>query len=247
MSILSIVRHGQASYGQIDYDQLTPLGFEQARRLGAWWAERGFAPDRVFVGPCRRHVQTWETAKQAYNERRQGDGGGGDGLSPAIPAPALDEFPAFEVVQYAVPKLAKEDPDVAEWLAAMGRADGSGSKGLFQRVFERVMRMYVRGELAELLSSVETFSAFRRRVEDWLETEVLSVGRGFHLVAFSSGGPTAAALGYALKLGDEQVLDASWSVQNASVSDFKFRDDRFSLSTFNVHSHLDEPGLVSYR
>lgn len=248
MSTLSIVRHGQASYGQIDYDQLTDLGFEQARCLGAWWADRGFAPDRVYVGPCKRHQQTWETAKQAYYERKGEAGEKTGGLAPAIAAPALNEFPAFEVVQYAVPTLAQNDLEIAEWLSAMGKpGNEKGTKGLFQRVFERVMQMYVRGELAHLLGSIEPFADFRRRVEGWLESEVLSAERGVHFVAFSSGGPVAATVGRALGLDDEKVLDLALTVHNGSVSEFLFNEDRFSLSTFNVSCHLKEPGLQTFR
>lgn len=248
MSTLSIVRHGQASYGQIDYDQLTELGFEQARRLGAWWADRGFEPDRVYVGPCRRHHQTWETAKQAYDERRGEAGDSTSGLVPPVPAPALNEFPAFEVVQYAVPSLARDDPEIAQWLAAMGKpGNEKGTKGLFQRVFERVMRMYVRGELVDMLGSIEPFAAFRQRVEGWLESEVLSAGRGLHFVAFSSGGPVAAAVGRALGLDDERVMELALTVHNGSVSEIRFGDDRLSLSTFNVSCHLKEPGLQTFR
>jgi len=36
MGTLYLVRHGQASYGAADYDQLSPRGALQARRLGSF-------------------------------------------------------------------------------------------------------------------------------------------------------------------------------------------------------------------
>ena len=40
MSSVILVRHGQASFGKADYDQLSDLGYEQARHLGRVLRER---------------------------------------------------------------------------------------------------------------------------------------------------------------------------------------------------------------
>ena len=58
MSTLWVVRHGQASFFEDDYDRLSALGEEQARRLGALWAKRELKFDQVYCGPRVRHVET---------------------------------------------------------------------------------------------------------------------------------------------------------------------------------------------
>ena len=58
MGTLYLVRHGQASFGAADYDQLSPLGRQQSERLGAWFRERGLRFDAVLTGTLRRHAQT---------------------------------------------------------------------------------------------------------------------------------------------------------------------------------------------
>ena len=50
VSVLLLVRHGQASWGADDYDRLSPLGEEQSRLLGAALAARGVRPDLVVRG-----------------------------------------------------------------------------------------------------------------------------------------------------------------------------------------------------
>ena len=60
MGTLYLVRHGQASFGADDYDQLSPLGRQQAVRLGEYWRERGQRFDAVLLGTLRRHTQTLE-------------------------------------------------------------------------------------------------------------------------------------------------------------------------------------------
>jgi broad specificity phosphatase PhoE len=88
MASLLLIRHGQASYGEADYDRLTARGQDQARALGRHLA--GVKLDALFVGPLRRQIQTAELAGE---------------IAGTLPAPiALDEvaeYPAFELVKHA--------------------------------------------------------------------------------------------------------------------------------------------------
>ncbi|MDO8419608.1 MAG: histidine phosphatase family protein, partial [Rubrivivax sp.] len=58
MGTLYLVRHGQASFGAADYDQLSDLGARQCRALGRWFRERGVAFEGVLRGTLRRHEQS---------------------------------------------------------------------------------------------------------------------------------------------------------------------------------------------
>ena len=60
MGTLYLVRHGQASFGADDYDQLSELGQRQSVRLGEYLASRDITFDAVYTGTLRRQVQTWE-------------------------------------------------------------------------------------------------------------------------------------------------------------------------------------------
>ena len=50
MSTLYLIRHGQASYGEADYDRLSPRGIEQARAIGRWAASVGLDERREETG-----------------------------------------------------------------------------------------------------------------------------------------------------------------------------------------------------
>ncbi len=63
MSILHLVRHGQASFGADDYDNLSPTGIQQSIELGKALAKQQSTFDYVIVGPHRRHMQTFEGIK----------------------------------------------------------------------------------------------------------------------------------------------------------------------------------------
>ena len=62
MSLLLLVRHGQASWGAHDYDRLSSVGTQQSRVLGAALAARGVRPDLVLRGSMTRHRETAEAA-----------------------------------------------------------------------------------------------------------------------------------------------------------------------------------------
>jgi hypothetical protein len=51
MSHLLLVRHGQASFLEENYDKLSAKGEAQSRLLGKYWACLKLPIDRVFAGP----------------------------------------------------------------------------------------------------------------------------------------------------------------------------------------------------
>lgn len=80
MSTIYFVRHGQASFGSSDYDDLSTLGQEQATLAGEMFAARGVTPDVMVTGSLKRQQVTgsriWERANweapvevdEAWNE-----------------------------------------------------------------------------------------------------------------------------------------------------------------------------------
>ena len=58
MGTVHLVRHGQASFGADDYDQLSALGVRQCVRLGEYFRQRGRRFDAVLTGTLKRHAQS---------------------------------------------------------------------------------------------------------------------------------------------------------------------------------------------
>jgi len=58
MGAIYLIRHGQASFGSNDYDQLSPIGHEQGRVLGRALKARGVVPDLLISGSMKRHQET---------------------------------------------------------------------------------------------------------------------------------------------------------------------------------------------
>jgi broad specificity phosphatase PhoE len=64
VSVVLLVRHGQASFGSGDYDRLSPAGECQSRLLGRALAEQEVAPVRIVAGTMRRQYDTAALAAQ---------------------------------------------------------------------------------------------------------------------------------------------------------------------------------------
>jgi len=233
MSVLRVIRHAQASYFHDDYDQLSPLGHEQARRMGEHWAETGVRLDRVVVGPRRRHRETLAAVAEVYRER---------GLDWPEPErlEELDEHTGQELVDRELKRRIAARPE----LAGLAEKNAENLRAYF-RVFREITLAWARGELATP-DDLESWAAFRSRVTRGLEGLLAGLGNGATVAIFTSGGPVAAATGMALGLADEKVLELSWRVRNTAHAELLFSDEGLSLDSFNTLPHLTEPRLVTY-
>jgi broad specificity phosphatase PhoE len=68
---IHLIRHGQASWGADDYDELSERGVRQSALLGMAWEASDWAPTSVVSGSLRRHTQT---AIAAIDASGRGDG-----------------------------------------------------------------------------------------------------------------------------------------------------------------------------
>ena len=242
MGRILLVRHGQASLFAADYDTLSPLGVEQSRLLGAYWAERGALFTRAYVGPRRRHRQTHDAVAAVYRDA-------GLAWPEAHDVPALDEHDGPRVVEEVLRTAAADTAAVSgvELAAALVGApvveaaaatvaELDERRRVYLREFTRVTRQWARGELEA--PGIESFGEFRTRVEGGVRAMCAAGGADGTVVAFTSGGPVAAAAGLALELANVKTLELSWAVSNSSVSEFLVSGERFSLSVFNATPHV---------
>ena len=190
-----MVRHGQASFHGDDYDQLSARGVEQSRRLGVHWAELNLIFDQVYFGPRRRHRQTLEAVAAGYCER-------GLNLPEPIELPELDEHSGQDVLTRSLPDLMQRDPLIRA-LKEKFRSDSDTAQRDYLRVFQRVTRMWVRRELH--LPDLEAWHEFRSRVRRGLAKMTDVTGSQKKIIAITSGGPVAVAMGQALNLDAKGV------------------------------------------
>ncbi len=235
MSVLVLVRHGQASVHAADYDRLSALGEEQGRVLGEHWADKGERFDRVVVGPLRRQRQTSEAVAAVFRRR------GLDWPAPESMA-ELDEHQGPAVIEHNSAALFRE---IGVSPAEQDAGGEAGSLRRYLKIYRLGTRRWIRGAL-ETPPGHEPWADFRARVEAGIGRLTGGDARGQRIAAFTSGGVVAAAVGLALGLDDRKVLELSWRVRNAALTELLFGGGRLALDTFNTMPHLREERLVTY-
>ncbi len=212
MGSLYLVRHGQASFGAADYDQLSARGHEQCRHLGAYWRERGQRFDAVFTGTLRRHRQSLAGIVEGYGEDL-----------PAVALPGLNEYDSEAVVRaiHPEPLGAPTDPEAV--------------KQHF-RLLRQGLLAWMRGETAPV--GMPTHADFAAGVADALD-RVRALGLGRQVLIVSSGGPISTAVAQVLDAPAETCVELNLRIRNSAVTEFAFNPRRHHLVTFNVLPHLD--------
>lgn len=239
MSTLALVRHAQASFFAENYDQLSPLGEQQARRLGEYWVRRGVRFDQVYTGPRARQIETAALVGEAFAKA---------GLPWPQPqfVDELDEHQVDRLIKISMKVIAERHPNIGRLHADYQKAELPRDKHrTFQLMFEEVVKLWVAGQVDA--PGIETWQAFKGRVEDGLKRIVDGQARGRSVAAFSSVGAITGCLRAALGCADLTALDLGWRLRNCSITEFVFSRDRLTLESFNAYPHLEDPALWTYR
>lgn len=226
MGTLYLIRHGQASYGEPDYDRLSTRGVEQALAIGRWAARANLGA--LYSGPLRRQQQTAQYAREAAG-----------GALPAVQTlPELAEYPAFEMLQHMVPRLVAEDPRYEQLITAP-------TPRLLDDAFHTILSRWSRDEWT--VDGVERVTAFVGRIRTGLDRVLRAAGRGARLACVTSAGPIGVAVGLVFGIPAERAVRTSIVVRNASITELRFRSqgfdwqpDQLSLVAFNLTAHLPE-------
>lgn len=235
MAIVYLVRHGQASFGEEDYDRLSKTGWQQGRVLGRWLAATA-NPQAVFGGNLRRHRETADAIAEGFD----------DGLHAMQIASGFNEFDHRAVIQGHRP----EWQDYAVMASDLA-ASGSPVKA-FQAEFVAALGRWAGGRFDH--EYAESWPGFKARVLAAME-QVISTAGGADVLVSTSGGPIAVMVQALLGLSDEHTLELTGVIANTSVTRVLYSSrgrhsgTRRSLAVFNNYSHLEaeDPALVTFR
>lgn len=217
MGTLYLVRHGQASFGSDDYDQLSDMGQRQSVQLGRYWAERGLVFDAVITGTLRRHQQTWAGIAE------------GAGLSHEPLAWAgLNEYDSEAVIRAIHPHPLQKPRSATE------------APELYRHHF-RLLRDGLAQWMAGTVSpqGMPSYTEFVRGVTGALD-HVRANHHGQNVLLVSSGGPISTAVGHVLGLSPEATIELNLRIRNSAVTEFSISPKRLMLQTFNTLPHLNE-------
>lgn len=232
LTTLVLVRHGQASFGAHNYDELSATGHRQSERLGAHWRSLDFSADTWVSGTMARQKSTGTSALAAL-------GTSGAALGEHA---GFDEYDHAGLITAYLPVIAAEHPEFE-----VQRRELFSDPRSFQRFFEKVTTCWIEGR-AGAQPLKETWEAFCARCRDG--RRAVAPESAGTVVAFTSGGVIAAALAEALKLDGGKAFEMNWRIYNASVHVFRLGRRGLTLLGFNNVSHLElakDSSLLTFR
>jgi len=230
MGVVMLVRHGQASYGDEDYDVLSSRGVRQSRKVAKTLSGYGISPTTLIHGGMRRQRETaeemitstpWDVEPQVDERWRE-----------------LDHL----AVMNAYPTLTDAEREQLR--------TGSLDVRAFHDLYTSATSRWSSGAYDD--DYPESFVDFIRRVRDAIGHAARNAGERRTAVVVTSGGPIAAACAMLTEVGEEpRRLASAWTrfnavTVNASVTRVVFGSTGARLLTFNEHSWLDRE-LVTYR
>ncbi len=237
MAHIHLIRHGQASFGGDDYDQLSAIGQRQAEVTGRHLKQLGLSFAGVYSGDMLRQADTADIAARAHGAMpaRQTEG-------------AFNEYDANGLFKCYLPATLKADAE----LAAMLQADRTllfRDRRTFQRAFEQMIACWLRGDTSEH-GQMEPWTDFVARVEAGLMHLHERHGKDEHVAVFTSGGAISVAVRAALKLADDMAIRVNWGIANASITRVQVRRSGYYLQELNNITHLHlaaDSALITYR
>ncbi len=236
MSEIYFIRHGQASFGEENYDRLSALGVRQAKHLAKHLAKTGKLFDAVYQGELERQQNTALEFINHYASK------GIDAVAPIV-TEAFNEYDSFTVWQALIPEMLADDPAVAQDLEKIP-ADQSA----FQRIFAPLMTRWITGQYKA--RGIPRWDEFTHRVKQGVAELMNRHGANKRLVVFTSGGPISVTVQNALGLSDKKTLEISWQILNTSITRIKYNSHGMMLTGFNEVTHLElegDEGLITYR
>ena len=250
MGTLYLVRHGQASFGADDYDNLSDLGRLQSVRLGEYWRAKGLKFDAVLVGTLKRQTQTLDGILQGMIDQQFPDGpplgfskSGEAKLAPSggstahamasvgaiLQWPGLNEYDSAAVIASIHPEPLQK-PDTPE---------------LYRhhfRLLRDALTQWMNGVTSP--KGMPSYVDFQKGVTSALD-HVRTQYEG-NVLLVSSGGPISTAVGHVLGTTPETTIELNLRIRNASITEFAFTPKRHMLVTYNTLPHLDHADHASW-
>ena len=218
MGTLYLIRHGQASFGADDYDQLSPTGRQQSQRLGQWFKTKGIAFEAALTGTLNRQIQTFA--------------GICEGLGTELPVTrhaALNEYDSHAVIASVHPQ-------------PLARPHSPELYRQYFRLLKTGLLQWAEGRVSpQGMPSHASFVAGIVQVLDTIRSQHTA-----NVLLVSSGGPIATAVGQLLGTSAATAIELNLRIRNASVTEFAFTPKRHMLVSYNALPHLDAPEHASW-
>ncbi len=250
MTTILLARHGQASFGQENYDQLSELGGIQAQMLGQHYATTQRRIDAIFTGSLVRQQDSAHHFWQRYQSFSDTDSSNKPAIDMSAPdsyvLPQFDEFNHKDVFVKSDPAFSTRASIAAE----IAKADVPMTR--LAELFDNAMQRWHGGDYDQ--DYIESWSQFNERAKQALEqiriqVTTLNLNRDSTVLVFTSGGIIAAITSQLLQQGSQTAYQVNKSLVNTGVTSITLKEQNSRLLSLNEYSHLFADGkrFVTWR
>ena len=208
MAIAYLIRHGQASAHADDYDQLSELGYEQCRQLKKHLLEQEIHPTTVLYGPRKRHRQSYETARSSTWPSGE-------------MCPALDEYPAHELLEFGMEQLLAQVPDLRPQAEHIRSSTGSAGEA-YVDLLQHSAALWMRGKITD--PRIESYTDYKQRMQS-ISERLRQADSEECFVLFSSAGFISTLLSFLVDGSPKRSLNTAWALYNGCINVLLIRDD----------------------
>jgi broad specificity phosphatase PhoE len=228
MPVVYMVRHGQATFGPGDYDNLTELGREQADLAGRELGRRLSSIDVIAHGDLRRQRDTATACAQALHF-----------VEPTREHVGLNEFDHEDIILALKPAYKRRAVMFADLAKTLN------PRQAFQEVFDKAVDRWTAGENDADYN--ETAAQFTARVLTAFDELVQEADD--NVVLGTSGGVISAICANLLGGGHELWTNLNRVTMNAAITKVVVGKRGRSVVTFNDTGHLERAGreFLTYR
>ena len=245
MTTLLLVRHGQASFGQENYDQLSELGSIQAQMLGQHYASTQRSIDAIFTGSLVRQQDSarhfWDSYQSSVDTNSDISSLSAIDLNApdSYVLPQFDEFNHKDVFIKSDPAFSSQGAITAE----IAKAEVPLTR--LAELFDDAMQRWHGGDYDH--DYIESWSQFNERAKQALEqirlqVSKLNLSRDSTVLVFTSGGVIAAITAQLLQQGSQTAYQLNKSLVNTGVTSVTLKEQESRLLSLNEYSHLFADG-----
>lgn len=228
MQELYLIRHGQAGL-RTDYDQLSPLGTQQATLLAGWFASQDIHFDAVVSGALRRQQAT----------------------AAPLGAPTIDEgwneFDLDAVYASVAPQLSAIHPEFRQQYEQL-QAEAADPTHAVHRAWRATDFAVVESWIASRFPvDCETWPEFEARIRDAFDRLATQYAGATRVAVCTSATPIGISTARLFSAPTRQIFELAGSMNNSAFTVLRQRNGNWALSAFNHTPHLPLPYLRTHR
>jgi len=211
MKTIYLVRHGQASFGSQNYDQLSSNGRQQARYLAKYWQQKGISSEFYFSGQLERQIETASIVS---------------GLSSASieQLAGFNEYPFHQLFEV----YRNNNRHSTDWRNVSKKEFQATLLKLFEQDIDKFL----------LDGGLLSWQTFAERCYQTLIRLISQHAESSSIAIFSSAGVIGALVQHVLSLTHANAAQRAFSLHNCAVTTLTLEKGVITLSQFNQTNHL---------